>query len=86
MERIENSQMYWRKLQYLVKWKGYPPSDNEWLPEGNLKNSPDLIKDFHTTHPEAPRRINAAEFAHIPFCKIHLLTDTPSGILDWSLH
>ena len=57
VERIENSRLFRRKLQYLVKWKGYPPSDNEWLPEANLGNAPDLVHDFHDRHPEAPWRI-----------------------------
>lgn len=43
----------WRKSgsgggssQYLVKWKGYPESDNTWEPMENI-HSPELIKAFH---------------------------------------
>jgi Chromo (CHRromatin Organisation MOdifier) domain len=54
VKQIENSQYFHWKLQYLIKWKGYPASDNEWVPEANLENAPDIVQTFHQTHPEAP--------------------------------
>ena len=33
------------KTHYLVKWKGYPTSDNSWEPEENL-NAKELITEF----------------------------------------
>jgi len=35
-----------RKLQYLVHWKGYPHSDDQWIDHGDL-NAPDLLADFY---------------------------------------
>ena len=35
------------QLQYLVKWKGYPDSDNQWIPFQNLTHAPEIIKEFH---------------------------------------
>ena len=30
----------------MVKWIGYPDTQNTWEPQENLKNSSDLIADF----------------------------------------
>jgi Chromo (CHRromatin Organisation MOdifier) domain len=34
-----------KKLQYLIKWKGYPKSDNTWEPTSHL-HVPQLIKEY----------------------------------------
>jgi Chromo (CHRromatin Organisation MOdifier) domain len=34
-----------KKLQYLIKWKGYPESDNTWEPTSQL-HVPQLIKEY----------------------------------------
>ena len=33
------------KTYYLVKWKGYPTSDNSWEPEENI-HAEELITEF----------------------------------------
>ena len=33
------------KLHYLIKWKGYPASNNSWEPAENL-NAEELIKEY----------------------------------------
>jgi hypothetical protein len=40
-----------RKMHYLVKWKGYPTSDNSWEPEENV-HAEKLIKEFHKRNPK----------------------------------
>jgi len=37
------------KLQYLVHWKGYPHSDDQWIDHKDL-NAPDLLADFHLSN------------------------------------
>ena len=43
----------WKKLQYLVEWEGYGPEQNSWEPLDNLKNAPDVVKEFHSLCPDA---------------------------------
>jgi hypothetical protein len=38
-----------KKLQYLVKWLGYPDSDNTWEPVSQV-HAPDLIKQYQHQH------------------------------------
>ncbi|KAL2147195.1 hypothetical protein VTI28DRAFT_150 [Corynascus sepedonium] len=44
---------------YLVKWKGYPASDNTWEPRRNLKGSLELVRKFDVAmkKAEAVRRV-----------------------------
>src|SRR6266850_1373584 len=39
-----------RKLQYLIKWKGYPESNNTWKDTDKI-HAPDLIKLYHKGNP-----------------------------------
>ena len=39
-----------RKLQYLIKWKGYSSTDNTWEPVEQVF-APDLVRRYHLTHP-----------------------------------
>jgi len=64
VEQVLNSRMHRSKLQYLVKWEGYPASEATWEPEGNLQNASQLVQDFHRKNPKAvnPRKINKSVF------------------------
>jgi hypothetical protein len=35
-----------RSTQYLIKWKGYPTSENLWLLEKELTNAKELLDKF----------------------------------------
>jgi len=53
-----------RKKQYLVKWKGYPDSDNEWVDKKDV-HTPDAIREFENRNPATNthiRRGNASEY------------------------
>ena len=54
VEHIIDSRQFGRgcQVQYLVKWKGYPNSDNQWLKWQDI-NAPDLIAEYQKENPDA---------------------------------
>ena len=56
-----------KKLQYLVKWHGYPDSDNTWEPVENL-HANDLIQDYEHHWQGAAQQVVAA--IHLQVTKV----------------
>src|ERR1700682_1264598 len=56
VEEVLDSRRHRRKLQYLIKWKGYSNAHNSWEPKENV-NVPELLKAFLRRHPQAIRTI-----------------------------
>ena len=59
VERILDSKIVGRKphtkrLQYLVKWKGYGLEDASWEPVEGLEGAPKAIAAFHKRYPNKP--------------------------------
>ena len=62
----ERNYGHWKKKQYLVKWKGYPDSDNQWLDAKDMENTQELIAEFHDSNRELRSHIRRAlEHLHI---------------------
>jgi hypothetical protein len=55
-----------RKLQYFIKWKGYPESDNTWELAEQFHAS-DLIKAYHRSNPLEHKRGRTAAINCILF-------------------
>jgi hypothetical protein len=57
VEAVVNSRLTPNKrgIRYLVKWKNYPDSENQWIPASGMKHTADLVKQFHIRHPNAPK-------------------------------
>ncbi len=58
VEKILDSQQFsrGRKKQYLIKWKGYPDSDNEWVDKRNV-HAPEVIREFENRNPTTKTNI-----------------------------
>lgn len=51
VEKILQHRKNGRKVEYLVKWLGYPDSENTWEPRTNLSNCRELLDQYHGTSP-----------------------------------
>ena len=49
-----------RKIQYLVKWKGYPSSDNQWVSWDDM-HAEEALAEFRRRKPKAISHIKRAE-------------------------
>ncbi|CAJ0955099.1 unnamed protein product [Ranitomeya imitator] len=64
VEKILDSRVSRRKLQYLVKWKGYAQEDNSWVFASDV-HAPDLVRAFHVAHPGRP---GGSVRPHLEYC------------------
>jgi hypothetical protein len=51
VETILDCQRIRGKVKYLIKWEGYPHSENTWEPRGNL-NCPEKVEEYHRQNPD----------------------------------
>ena len=51
VEKILDQRTKNGKIEYLLKWKRYPASDNSWVSESNL-NCPILLNEYRKTKVE----------------------------------
>jgi len=63
-----------RKRQYLIKWKGYPDSDNEWVDHKDV-HAPAAIREFESSRTAPKRHIRTGTTGKYPI--IPLTTPIP---------
>ncbi len=71
VEKILDSRWYGRRctLQYLVKWKGYPNSDNKWINQKDV-HAPEKIREFKKLNSTTETHISAGitgKYCILPF-------------------
>ena len=88
VKKVLDSHWYGRgcKLQYLIKWKGYPDSDNQWVNWDDAKESLDAIRDFKRSNPDRETHIKASlqpikKPSHI---RISFMSTSPSPTAHWN--
>ena len=47
VEEVLNSQVRWGRLQYFVKWVGFPREENSWVSEKDMKHANKRVQEFH---------------------------------------
>ena len=49
IEKVVDSALTCNKqgIQYRIRWKGYPSSEDQWIALSKLNNAQEVIKDFH---------------------------------------
>jgi hypothetical protein len=68
VEKILDSQKFGRgrHLQYLIKWDGYPDSDNMWVDKDDIF-ADDKVREFKKSNPAKETHIRSLSSAKLPY-------------------
>jgi hypothetical protein len=98
VERVLDSRRYGRgrKLQYLIAWKGYPDSDNQWVNWDDAEGAEDAIREFKRSNPDreihikasitspcSPSHSRISSMSASPTSTCHFTIDTPENCAAW---
>jgi hypothetical protein len=98
VEKVLDSHRYGRghKLQYLIAWKGYPDSDNQWVNWDDAEGAEDAIWEFKRSNPDRKIHIKVSSNSHCspshsrissmstsPTSTCHFTVDTPENCAAW---
>jgi hypothetical protein len=98
VEKVLDSRRYGRgrKLQYLIAWKGYPDSDNQWVNWDDAEGAEDAIWEFKRSGPDREIHIKASitspcspphsrisSMSASPTSTCHFTIDTPENCAAW---
>src|SRR6266702_2493 len=84
VKKILDSQQFGRgrKKQYLIKWKGYPDSDNEWVDKQDV-HAPEAIREFENQNPASKAHINRGNTSESPIPSSSLPTTTLTKLISF---
>ena len=57
VEFVVDSRYKGKCLEYLIHWRGWSDTDCTWELVSNLGNAAAAVRNFHASHPSAPRRL-----------------------------
>jgi hypothetical protein len=82
VEKVLDSRRYGRgcKLQYLIAWKGYPDSDNQWVNWDNAEGAQEAIREFKHSNPNHKTHIKAStnSSCSLSYSRISSMSTSPS--------
>ena len=88
VEKVLDSRQYGRghKLQYLIKWKGYPNLDNQWVNWDDATESLDAIWDFKQLNPgqEIHIKVSPLSWEESSSTRISSMSTSPSPTVNWN--
>jgi hypothetical protein len=88
VEKVLDSHRYrcGRKLQYLIAWKGYPDSDNQWVNWDDAEGAQEAIREFKCLNPDHETHIKASINSPSPSSStcICSMSTSPSLIANWN--
>jgi hypothetical protein len=89
VERVLDSCRHGRrcKLQYLISWKGYPDSDNQWVSWDNTEGAEEAIREFKRLNPDREIHIKASVESPCSPSSIHIcsMTASPTSTCHWTI-
>jgi hypothetical protein len=82
VERILDSWWFGRRrcLQYLVKWEGYPDSDNMWVDKDDV-SADDKYWDFKASNPKSEIHLRQAHVVSVPYSPIPISHPLHSSLI-----
>jgi hypothetical protein len=98
VEKVLDSRRYGRgrKLQYLIAWKGYLDSDNQWVNWDDAEGAEDAIREFKRSNPDreihikasidspcSPSHSRISSMSVSPTSTCHFTIDTPENCAAW---
>jgi hypothetical protein len=90
VEKVLDSRRHGRghKLQYLIAWKGYPDSDNQWVNWDDAEGAEEAIREFKRLNPDREIHIKASinsPCSAPSHSRISSMTTSPSSTVHWTI-
>jgi hypothetical protein len=88
VEKVLDSRRYGHrcKLQYLIAWKGYPDSDNQWVSWDDAQGAEEAVREFKRKNPDREIHIKASRICSKNSSPAHIssMTTSPSPTIHWN--